>query len=67
MEFQNERMVRKFQNIALGDGISKVIVLDQESFLQDLHGIFRAIKVVLAFNLKNFSESSLSKNILKLE
>lgn len=33
MEFQNERMVRKFQNIALGDGISKVIVLDQESFL----------------------------------
>lgn len=67
MEFQNEWMVRKFQNIALGDGISKVIVLDQESFLQDLHGIFWAIKVVLAFNLKYFSECSLTKNILKLE
>ena len=67
MKLDDEGMIRQLQDVAFSDGISEMIVLYKEGFLQDLHCILSTLRLVLPLYFEHFSESTLTKDIKELE
>lgn len=60
-------MTGQFEYVALSDCIAQMIVLHEEGLLEDLHGVLRALQVVLPLHFKHLPESALAQDVHKLE
>ena len=65
MHFDNKGMLGLFEDIALCDGVLKVLVPVQKCFLEYLHRKFLSLPLKIA--LKHFSKSTVAKYLLNLK
>ena len=58
---------RQLKDISLSDCVAKVIVLYQESLLENLHGELLRLGLILFLDLEDFAKGSLTKYLNNVE
>lgn len=69
MHFKDEGISAALEDVALANGIPKVLILYKERFVQNFHShcILKRLWIVFQSNLEDFAERTLSEHILDIE